>query len=158
MRIHDAISGLFFMLLGAVVLAIASGFPKMPGQDVGPAMFPGATAALLVVFGLMLVVKSRGRPFAIRGLVALGPWASSPRHIMAALSIVLGCVAYILFSNRVGFLPLTALLLLVWHISLGVRPAIALLSAALTTLVVWGLFYKVLGVPLPWGVFKSYAF
>jgi putative tricarboxylic transport membrane protein len=49
-------------------------------------------------------------------------------------------------------------LLFGWHVTLGVRWRTALVSALFTTGAIWGLFYKVLGVPLPWGLLKNYAF
>jgi putative tricarboxylic transport membrane protein len=157
MKIHDSIFGLIFVLIGAVILYTVSSYPKMPGQDVGPAMFPGAMAAGLVVFGGMLTV--RAQIFAgPRRLFALGDWATSPRHALAGLSIILGCAAYALFSNRLGFLILAPVVLFVWHLAFGVSTRTSLASAILTTVVAWAVFYKGLGVPLPWGLLKSYAF
>ena len=157
MKIHDSILGLLFAMLGCVILFTVSGYPKMPGQDVGPAMFPGISAVLLIVFGLALIIRARllGRD---RRLLVLGDWAGSPRHVLAGLSIIGGCAAYALMSNTLGFLIITPPLLLVWHLAFGVRLPTALTSAVLTTAITWAVFYKGLGVPLPWGLLKSYAF
>ena len=38
------------------------------------------------------------------------------------------------------------------------RPALAVTVAVVASLVIWFAFYKLLRVPLPWGVLKSYAF
>jgi hypothetical protein len=40
MKIHDTLFGLFFLALGALVLFAVKGFPNIPGQPVGPALFP----------------------------------------------------------------------------------------------------------------------
>ena len=40
----------------------------------------------------------------------------------------------------------------------GVRPATAALVAVVATLVIWYAFYKLLRVPLPWGVLTKFAF
>lgn len=156
MKIHDTILGLLLAALGATVLALAWTYPKMPGQDVGPGMFPGAVAALLIVFGL--AIFWRGRRGADRRLFAAGDWIVSPRHIFTGLAIVLGCAAYALLSDRIGFLLIAPPLLFVWHLAFGVRPVPALASALIASLGFWALFYKGLGVPLPWGLLKHYAF
>lgn len=158
MRIHDTILGLFFVGLGGLVLYIVSGYPKMPGQDVGPALFPGIAAALLAAFGAAIVVRSqtgaeRGRP-----MVAFGSWVRSPRHVGAGLSVIVGCLVYTLAASRIGFLLIVPPLLLCWHLAFGARMRAAVVSAVVTTAIVWGFFYKGLGVPLPWGLLKNFAF
>lgn len=157
MKIHDTLLGLIFAALGLAVLVTVAGYPKMPGQDVGPALFPGAVGGLLALFGLTLTARAR-LSAASRTLFQLGDWAGSPRHILAGLSIILGCLAYALFSNALGFLLIAPPVLLVWHLAFGVTPGKAAVSALMTTVVTWAVFYKGLGVPLPWGLLKSYAF
>lgn len=158
MKIHDTVFGLLFVLLGGVILFVVSGYPKMAGQDVGPSMFPGISAALLMTFGLILFIRGWATASQGRTLIAFGDWTASPRHIAAGLSVILGCALYAAFANRIGFLLIVPPLLFGWHVALGVRLRTALLSALLTTGAIWGLFYKVLGVPLPWGLLKNYAF
>jgi putative tricarboxylic transport membrane protein len=50
------------------------------------------------------------------------------------------------------------LLLAVLFVIFGERPGRALVVAVVATLVIWYVFYKLLRVPLPWGVLKAYAF
>ena len=45
MKISDAVFGAVFVLLGVVVVVHVQGFPRIPGQQVGPALFPGLVAA-----------------------------------------------------------------------------------------------------------------
>jgi putative tricarboxylic transport membrane protein len=158
MKIHDSVLGLLFVLIGGAFLFVVSGYPKMPGQDVGPSMFPGITAALLAMFGLILFVRGLINASQGQALIALGDWTASPRHIAAGFSVIAGTALYTAFANAVGFLLIMPPLLFWWHVTLGVRWRTALLSALLTTGVVWALFYKVLGVPLPWGFLKNHAF
>ena len=54
MKINDAVFGALFLLLGVMVLVHVQGFPKIPGQPVGPALFPGLVAAGLAVCGILL--------------------------------------------------------------------------------------------------------
>ena len=57
MKINDAVFGAVFALLGAVILVHVQSFPKIPGQDYGPGIFPGLIAVGLLVCGVMLVVS-----------------------------------------------------------------------------------------------------
>ena len=45
MKINDAVFGVVLLALGVVVLWHVQSFPKIPGQKVGPALFPGSIAA-----------------------------------------------------------------------------------------------------------------
>lgn len=158
MKIHDIILGLIFALIGAATVATTWTFPKMPGQDVGPAAFPGTVGALMVLAGLLLVWRGRTAPQRSHRLVALGPWAASPRHVTAGAATILGVALYVALAHRLGFLIVVPPLIFAWHLTLGVRWMAAIASAVLSTLVIWGVFYKILGVPLPWGLLKAYAF
>ena len=97
----------------------------------------------------------KGATLLLPSWTKIGRW---PRHILAGLSVILGCAAYALFSNLLGFVIIAPMLLFVWHLAFGVKARTALASALLTTGIVWAVFYKGLGVPLPWGLLKNYAF
>jgi putative tricarboxylic transport membrane protein len=71
---------------------------------------------------------------------------------------VLGIVLYILLADKVGFLLVAPLLLCFWLRAFGVRWKTALIASVITTAVIWYVFYKLLRVPLPWGVLTPYAF
>jgi len=157
MKINDAVFGAVFALLGAVVLVHVQSFPNIPGQQYGAAIFPGLVAAGFVVCGVLLVM-SGARARGEGGWFAAGDWMRSSRHVLAAAAIVAGVAAYIALAERVGFLLVAPILLVVWFRVLGVRWGAALLAAAVTTVVIWYGFYKLLRVPLPWGVLTPYAF
>ena len=42
-KLNDAVFGLLLTLLGAAVLVGIQGYPRIPGQPVGPALFPGCS-------------------------------------------------------------------------------------------------------------------
>ncbi|MBK9675480.1 MAG: hypothetical protein IPO82_09700, partial [Betaproteobacteria bacterium] len=60
--------------------------------------------------------------------------------------------AYILWADALGFLLLAPLVLAAWLWALGLRPLPAAALAIVASLVIWFAFYKLLRVPLPWGV------
>jgi putative tricarboxylic transport membrane protein len=157
MKINDAVFGAVFLLLGVVVLFHVQAFPKIPGQQVGPALFPGVVSAALAVCGALLIVSGVRRR-SEQPWYETAEWMRSGRHFIAFAAIVVGVVAYVLLANSVGFLIVAPVLLFVWMSVLGVRPLPALVFAALATLVIWYAFYKLLRVPLPWGVLTGIAF
>ena len=157
MKINDAIIGAVLALLGIVVLFHVQSFPKIPGQQYGPGLFPGSIAVGFLVCGVLLIV-SGVRERAGARWVAPEAWVRSPRHVRAVIAIVGGLAVYIALADVVGFLILAPILMFVWFVALGVRLRIAIIAAALTTLVIWFVFYKLLRVPLPWGVLTRFAF
>jgi putative tricarboxylic transport membrane protein len=156
MKLNDAILGALIAALGAAVLFAIRGYPKIPGQPVGPALFPGLIATGLCIGGLLLVAKGwmarREKPW-----LEWDDWVRSPRHVLA-LAVLLGAIVfYILVSEWLGFLPTASLILLALFLVLGVPPPRAVLIAVIAALVVHFAFYKLLRVPLPWGVLKGVA-
>ena len=57
MKLNDAIFGLLLLVLGIAVLVVVQGYPKIPGQQVGPSLFPGLIAVVLCVCGAILLVR-----------------------------------------------------------------------------------------------------
>ena len=82
----------------------------------------------------------------------------SPRHVAAFAALVLSTIAYIFFSTSVGFLIIAPLGLAAMLIAFGVRGATAIVVGIVGTIVIWYAFYKLLRVPLPWGVLERFAF
>lgn len=156
MKLNDAVLGLLFAALGGLVLFAVRGFPKIPGQPVGPALFPALIACGLVACGVLLMVAGwRGR--AGQPWLAFDDWVRSPRHV-GALVVLLGSIAlYIFASDSLGFLPLAVVILAALFVVLEVPLGRAVLIAVIAALVIHFAFYKLLRVPLPWGVLKSYA-
>ena len=156
MKLNDAIFGLLFMLLGGAVLAAIQGYPRIPGQPVGPALFPGLIAAGLCICGVLLIATGV-RHRAEHGWVVFDDWLRSPRHVLGFLVLVGAIVLYILASDRVGFLLTAAAILLALFLVLDVKPVTAVVVAVVASLLVHFAFYKLLRVPLPWGVLQGLA-
>jgi putative tricarboxylic transport membrane protein len=156
MKLNDAVFGLLLLALGSAVLFAIQGFPKIPGQPVGPALFPGLIACGLCLCGALLVWKGlrtrAGQPW-----LTWEDWVRSPRHILA-LVVLLACVVfYIAAAEWVGFVPTAMLILMAMFLVLRVPVGRALLVAAIATLLIHFAFYKLLRVPLPWGVLMPWA-
>jgi putative tricarboxylic transport membrane protein len=160
MKLNDAVWGALFALLGAAILWHVQGFPRIPGQNVGPGLFPGVLALAMLVCGALLIatgLKARRGAGATFRWAAAPEWLRSRRHLLAFAVLVASNVFYLLVVERLGFL-LTAfvyLTALMWV--LRVRLAVAVLVAFLMALAIHYAFYKLLRVPLPWGVLQGIA-
>jgi putative tricarboxylic transport membrane protein len=155
-KLNDAIFGLVLLALGGAVLFGVQGFPKIPGQPVGPALFPGLIAVGLCVCGLLLLARGwRGR--SEQPWLVWDDWVRSPRHTLA-LAVLLGSIVfYIVAAGWLGFLPTAVLILLALFQVLRVPLGRAVLIAVIAALAVHFAFYKLLRVPLPWGLLAPWA-
>jgi len=160
MKLNDAVWGALFALLGAAILWHVQGFPRIPGQNVGPGLFPGVLALSMLVCGAILIatgLKARRAAGATSRWAVAPEWLRSRRHVLAFAVLVAVNIFYLLVVDRLGFL-LTAfvyLAALMWV--LRVRPAVAVPVAFLMALAIHYAFYKLLRVPLPWGVLQGIA-
>ena len=155
MKFNDAIFGVVLAALSAAILIHIQAFPKTPGQNVGPALFPGILAAGLGIGGVMLIARG----WAVRASVpwlALAQWTRSPRHVLACLLVIGSLVFYILVANKLGFLPTATIILVALFAVLRVPLRWNLPVAVIASLVIHFAFYKMLKVPLPWGVLKDH--
>jgi putative tricarboxylic transport membrane protein len=155
-KVNDAVFGLVLMLLGAGVLLAIQGYPKIPGQPVGPALFPGLIAAGLCIAGVLLVAMGL-RQRAEQPWVVWDDWIRSPRHVLGFAVLIGAVVFYIVAAEWLGFLIVAPLILTALFLVLRVPPQRAILIAIVATLLVHVAFYKLLRVPLPWGVLKGVA-
>lgn len=153
MRAVDRRVGAALALLALAVLWSARSFPAVPGQKLGAGFLPMLVGAGLLLCGLGLLWRS------LRGQGYEDPRAapaSSRRDLLSALVIVASVVAYIVLADRLGFLIVAPLCLLAVFRVLHVRWLPAVLWALGGTVLVHLAFYKLLRVPLPWGVLRPW--
>jgi putative tricarboxylic transport membrane protein len=156
MKLNDAVFGVVLLALGGIVLFAIQGFPTIPGQPVGPALFPGMIATGLCIAGVLLVLRGVRRHERQPWLV-WDDWVRSPRHVAALLVLLGSVVFYIAASDWLGFLPTAALILMAMFLVLRVPPGRAVLLAVVATFVIHFAFYRLLRVPLPWGLLTPYG-
>lgn len=156
MKFSDVALGAFLACFAIAMMAWASTFPRPQGSAFGPALFPLVIGGLMACAGVTLTVQGL-RAGATRPLVALDPWMRQARPILN-VALVLGLPAlYIVASDRIGFIPLAALLLFALTWQLGGRLLPAIVSAVLVPVAIHAFFVKLLLVPLPWGLLASVA-
>ncbi len=156
--LNDRITGSAIAALGAAAFFYGSKLPPVPGQQVGPSAFPSVVGALLVLCGV-LIVFGVGRHFeevaeadvashsAPEDLAPLPAWRSWLALLPPAL-----LVFYALASERLGFLPTAAIMVLVASLAFGARPKLAVPLALIAPFAVNLIFLKLLRVPLPGGL------
>ena len=150
-RVDRWVSMLLAVLGGAVIWSARS-FPNVPGQKLGAGFLPTLVGAGLVLCALLLFRRS------LRSGSGLAQDVTpSPAERLGAPLMVLASVAlYVLLSTPLGFLLVAPVCLAMLFRTFGQRWAPALAWAGGGTVVVHVAFYKLLRVPLPWGILKPF--
>jgi putative tricarboxylic transport membrane protein len=183
MKSNDAPIGACLLVLSLLVLWHVSGYPPAPGQPYNAALFPGIAAVGLAIgaIGLILSGLKQGREARDRGPAGVasrapdaGPGATSgdeagdgsaevvaaskaPSRLLAILLTGGSILFYIAAAQYLGFVITGVLLLSALMWAYGVRPLLIPPVALVATLVIHFLFYRMLSVPLPWGMLQPIA-
>lgn len=151
MQRSDRWVGVGLALLGLAVFWTSRSFPNVPGQKLGAGFLPAIVGVGLMACAIALIVRSF-RASAYSGIVA----SAAREHFGSAAVIVATVVAYLLLADRLGFLIVAPLALFAIFLALRVRWSHAIWWAIGGTIVVHVAFYKLLRVPLPWGVIRPF--
>jgi putative tricarboxylic transport membrane protein len=155
MRLSDALSGLLTLIVGIAVVAYARTFPPMPGQSVGPGLFPTVVGSGFVLFGTVLMIDGVRR----RGMssIELDEWTRRPRMVLNFALVIAVLVFYALAVDQLGFFITALAFLSVLFLAFDVRRTWIVPLALVATLVIHYGFYTLLRVPLPWGPLEGLA-
>jgi putative tricarboxylic transport membrane protein len=143
--------GIALALLGLAVLWSAQAFPNVPGQKLGAGFLPMIVGAGLVLCAIGLIVRSLRQ-----GTTTVQAVVPRNEHFGSALVIIATVVGYLLLAERLGFLIVAPLCLVAIFRALRVGWTPSLWWAIGGTVVVHLAFYKLLRVPLPWGVLRPF--
>lgn len=154
MHLSDRITGAIVAGLGALAMLGGSRQPGVPGQDVGPAVFPMVVGAGLIGCGALIALRL-GRSFEAPDDVV--PGAPPPSRLKSLLALLPPglLIFYVLAVERLGFLPTAALVVGTTALALGASWRLALPVALLAPPAVHLVFAKLLRVPLPDGVLPA---
>jgi putative tricarboxylic transport membrane protein len=151
-RLNDTVIGSGLLLLSLAVLWHVQSFPAFPGQPYGPALFPGVVAGGLALASLLLI-----RDGLREGAPALGS-GEGARRLSLPFATTVGCLFFYYFlSERLGFIVCATLMLVALFWTYGVRRALIAPIAMIAVMVIHTGFFKLLKVPLPWGVLQPLA-
>lgn len=152
MQRTDRWLGIGLAVLAAAILWSARDFPAVPGQKLGAGFLPTLIGLGFLLCGVALVLRSLRGQSRERGDDA----PVIEEHFGSSAVIVGAIVAYIVLAERLGFLIVVPVCLVAVFRALrvGWRPSLGWAIGG--TLVVHLAFYKLLRVPLPWGVFRPF--
>ncbi len=158
MKLNDAVWGVLLLLLGGALLVYVQSFPTIPGQDYGPALFPGVIGAGLVVCGALLTMKgivarrSDGLAWA-----AFDPWLRHRPQVIAFATVIAVNVFYLAAIDRLGFVITGTVYLAALFTVFRVRARWIVPLALIVTLIIHYAFFKLLRVPLPGGILQGFT-
>lgn len=157
MQLSDRVTGLFLTALGSGAAYGGWLLPPVPGQQIGPNVFPMVVGIGLIICGVMIAFGI-GHAFeeepelieAAPGQVPPPPvtWA---RGLMALLPPA-ALIFYVLMVDRLGFALTAAAMVLAVSLALGARLRLAIPLAILAPMFVHLVFSQLLHVPLPAGL------
>jgi putative tricarboxylic transport membrane protein len=163
MQLSDRFTGLFLVALGAVTAYAGSRLPPVPGQQIGPNVFPMVIGAGLALCGALIALKvghhyeeEAKADLAAHSVQADAPAGNAPwwRGLMALIPPAL-LLFYVLAVDRAGFLVTAAAMVLTAAVGLGARLRLAVPLALIAPLAVHLVFSKLLRVPLPAGLIDA---
>jgi len=164
MQLPDRVTGPFMIALGAMAAYGGWRLPPVPGQQIGPDVFPLVVGIGLAICGGMIALGI-GRHYEeeaeadlakITGHIETGTGAADApsswwRGLMALVPPAL-LLFYVVAVDRLGFLPTAAVMVLITSLALGARLRLAIPMAIGAPLFVNLVFLKLLRVPLPSGL------
>jgi putative tricarboxylic transport membrane protein len=156
MRLPDRVTGLFLVGLGAAAAYGGWKLPPVPGQPVGPNVFPLVIGIGLALFGLAIAFGI-GHSFEEEEEIVPfeGGAAPAPQGKLYGLRALLPpalLLFYVVVAERVGFILTAAIIVYVTATALGARWKLALPLTIGAPIVIHLIFSKLLRVPLPIGL------
>jgi small-conductance mechanosensitive channel len=117
----------------------------------GSGFLPFWSAAILGVLAIILTIKGFNSKRVEQKTIELPREAKRSRVILALISLL----AYAILLERAGYLVMTfGLMIFLYMIAGRSKVWIQIVSAAITVLVTYVVFYRWLGVQLPRGIFS----
>ncbi|MBR1146429.1 tripartite tricarboxylate transporter TctB family protein [Bradyrhizobium sp. AUGA SZCCT0431] len=156
MRLPDQVTGLFLVGLGAAAAYGGWLLPPVPGQPVGPNIFPLVIGSGLALCGLAIALGI-GRTFEEKEEIVPieAGQARPPTGKLYGLRALLPpalLLFYVAAADRLGFIITAALIVYVTSSALGARWKLSLSLAVMAPIVIHLIFSKLLRVPLPAGL------
>lgn len=159
MRLPDPVTGFFLVALGAAAAYGGSRLSPVPGQQVGPNVFPMVVGLGLCLCGA-LIACGIGRRFeeeAEADLATIGGAKDAPkeRGPLYGLRVLIPpgvLLFYFVFVERIGFIATASIIAFIASLALGARLRLAIPLAIIASMGVHLVFSKLLRVPLPAGL------
>ncbi len=156
MRLPDRVTGSFLVVLGGAAAYGGWLLPPVPGQPVGPNIFPLvigsglALCGLAITFGIGSTFEEEEEIIPIEG----GETRPPPGRFYGLRALLPPALLlfYVAVADRLGFIITAALIVYATSTALGARWKLSLPLAALAPIGIHLIFSKLLRVPLPIGL------
>ena len=159
MKLSNQVSGLAVALLGIAAFWGGSKLPPVPGQQVGPSVFPMVIGAGLALLGVLIALRW-GQSFEDAAEAELAEhtapdpdaeaYAHARRfHVLLPPALLIG---YFLVSETIGFVPTAAAMIGILAYAFGAKMRFILPVAIGGSILIHLVFLKLLRVPLPPGL------
>jgi putative tricarboxylic transport membrane protein len=156
MRLPDRVTGLFLVGLGSAAAYGGWLLPPVPGQPVGPNVFPLVIGSGLALCGLAIAFGVGHSFEEEEEIIPLAPGQALPPpgrfYGLRALLPPALLLFYVLVADRLGFIITAALIVYVTSTALGARWKLSLPLSVLAPIGIHLIFSKLLRVPLPIGL------
>ena len=176
MKSNDVPIGAGLLVLSLLILWHVSSFPPAPGQPYNAALFPGIAAAGLAFASIALIVSGlrkrsddrrtaeseAARDQELESLagsqdVEVLETAKVPSRLLAIVLTASAVIFYLVVANFLGFIITGTIILAALMWSYGVVFKVLVPVSIVSAVVIHLAFYKLLSVPLPWGVLQPLA-
>ena len=111
---RDVRVGCFTLVFGLYICWVSFTMPSRGGFVESPGIFPGLMGLLLILFAVILIVRSMmksGRVHVVQWGRSVNPFLASPDHRPVILGIILPAVYIFAGIPLIGFYPATVLFL-----------------------------------------------
>lgn len=160
MFIPDKVSGVVLAGLGAAAAYGGSLLPPVPGQQVGPNVFPMVVGLGLVLCGGLIalgvgsVLEQEAEADLAAHSAKVEPAPSASPLVNGAKTLLPPALlfAYVFVGDKLGFVPTAFAIVLTVSLAMGARLKLALPLALIAPVLVHLIFLKLLRVPLPPGL------
>ncbi|MDB5548166.1 MAG: tripartite tricarboxylate transporter TctB [Tardiphaga sp.] len=158
MKLSDRVTGLFFCGLGGISAIAGSKLPPVPGQEIGPSVFPMVVGGAMALCGVMIAfgIGHKFEEEAEADLAAVGMSEPEPtRGPIYSLRLLVPpalLAFYVIAIDQLGFFLTAAAMVFVLSTMLGGRLRLSLPLALIAPIGLHLIFGKLLRVPLPAGL------
>jgi putative tricarboxylic transport membrane protein len=149
MRVSDKLIGMALSVFACIIFIQIIHFPTLGNGYPGPALFPGVLSLLFLIAGICMIVRGiRNQEKCWQcDFGSIGKRGAS--NILLVLAEI---VCYIFLADIVGFIILSTILLFILMKWLRVGTLLSAGMAFFISMLIYGLFAKLLLVPLPYGI------
>ncbi len=144
----DRFGGLMLGALGVATITAATRLPAIPGQPIGPAVFPYVIGSGLCLCALLILFSAGAGS---EEAPSQTPRSRTVTLLRLALPSLL-LVFYVAAVETLGFLVTGFVVVLSAALLLGARPRLALPLAVAMPVLIHTIFSTLLRVPLPLGL------